>query len=237
VIIPFVGSQVGEAPVAATAKLFADGTRAAFCLALLDGRYRTAGELARGAGVTASTASEHLSQLVAGGVLAVDPQGRRRYFRLAGPKVAALLEALAVAAPSGDESPPDLGRAESALRAGRTCYDHLAGRLGVALTDALIAVEVITAEFTLGDRSRLIPLGIELPPESARPVVRPCLDWTERRHHAAGSLPAALTRRFFELGWLQRATHGRAVRLTELGQQGLSDLLGTQLPFPDDRFR
>jgi DNA-binding transcriptional ArsR family regulator len=232
-----VGSQVGEAPVAAAAKLFADGTRAAFCLALLDGRFRTAGELARGAGVTASTASEHLSQLVAGGVLLADQQGRHRYFRLSGPDVATVLEALAVVSPVRDEYPSPWGRAESALQAGRTCYDHLAGRLGVEITDALIALQVITAEFTLGDPARLTPFGIELPTGSSRPVVRPCLDWTERRHHAAGSLPAALTRRFFELSWLHRATRGRAVRLTAIGQQGLSELLGAEFPFPGDRFR
>jgi DNA-binding transcriptional ArsR family regulator len=218
-------SDGGDADIAAVARLFGDDTRAAFCIALLDGRFWTAGELARGAEVAASTASEHLAQLVAGGVLEVVSQGRHRYFRLASPEIAAALEALAVVSPAARVRTLRQDVASRALRNGRTCYDHLAGRLGVALTDALIGAGVITADFRPGDFAVLAPLGIVLPLNGARPIVRPCVDWTQRRYHAAGVLPAELTQRLLELGWLSRTERHRAVRLTETGQQGISDLL------------
>jgi DNA-binding transcriptional ArsR family regulator len=225
-------SEVGDARLAAVAKLFADDTRAAFCAALLDGSSRTAGELARYAGVAASTASEHLSQLVAGGMLEATKLGRHRYFRLASDEVAAALEALAVVAPTKRVSSLRQATVGTALREGRTCYDHLAGRLGVVLTDALIARGIVTPDFAPGDLSPLERLGIEMPPGSSRPSVRPCLDWTERRHHVAGALPAAFTRRLFELNWVQRTTQHRGVRVTEIGHEGLSDLLRAQIPSP-----
>jgi DNA-binding transcriptional ArsR family regulator len=226
-----MGSDGGDPRLAAIAGLVADGSRAAICAVLLDGRYRTAAELARCARVSEPAASEHLSSLVAGGLLDVTGHGRRRYFRLAGPEVAATCAALARLPPAIPIRPPRQGTASQALRAGRTCYDHLAGQLGVALTEQLIAGGVITAGFKPGDLSPLAPLGLSRLAASSRPAVRPCLDWTERRHHAAGALPAALTSRLLELGWLNRPAPGqRAVRLTGRGRAGLADLLGTAGP-------
>jgi DNA-binding transcriptional ArsR family regulator len=220
-----MGDDGGDVRTAAVASLVADGARAVMCTVLLDGQYLTAAELARSAGVTAPTAAEHLSSLVAEGLLEVTSQGRHRYFRLAGPEVAAALEALAPFSPALLVRTPRQGSASQALRAGRTCYDHLAGRLGVRPTDLLIRGGVITAGFGPGDLSPLAPLGLSVPLASSRPVVRPCLDWTERRHHAAGALPGALTRRFLELGWLGQTPGQRAVRLTDRGRAGLADLL------------
>jgi DNA-binding transcriptional ArsR family regulator len=225
-------SAGGDAHIAAVARLFADGTRAAMCTAMLDGRYWTAGELARCAGVAASTASEHLSQLVAGQVLEAFTAGRHRYFRLAGPDVAAALEALALLSPVIPVRTLRQGNASQALRAGRTCYDHLAGQLGVSMTELLIGSGVITPGFGIGDLSPLAPLDLKLPEAASRPLVRPCVDWTERRHHAAGLLPAALTRRLLELEWLIRTSQQRVVKLTDRGRAGLADLLPASVSWP-----
>jgi DNA-binding transcriptional ArsR family regulator len=221
----------GDVEIAAIARLLADRTRARICTALLDGRFRTAGELATHAGVAPSTASEHLAQLVGGGLLESTRQGRHRYFRLATPAVAAALESLAVLAPTRPVTSLRQATAAKQLREGRTCYDHLAGRLGVVLTDALVGAGVLTSEYGVGDLRPLDPLGLELPPAPRRPLVRPCLDWTERRHHVAGALPAALTLRLVELDWLRR-TGQRAVRLTPAGHDGLRALVAFELPSP-----
>lgn len=216
----------GDADVAAVAALLGDRARAAICMALLDGRSRPAGELAQLAGVTASTASEHLGLLRGGGLIEVAARGRHRYYRLAGAEVAAAVEALSVLAdPLPVRSLRQSGASER-LRAGRTCYDHLAGRLGVAVTDALVSRGVLTPELGVADPAPLGRLGVPVTsPSTRRPVVRACLDWTERRHHVAGALPAALTERLFELGWLRRPDAGRAVCLTAPGRQGLADAL------------
>lgn len=248
----YLNGDGGDADIAPVARLFGDETRAAFCVALLDGRFWTAGELARSAGVAASTASEHLAQLVAGGVLEVVSQGKHRYFRLASPEIAAALEALAVVSPAGRVRSLRQDVVGRALRDGRTCYDHLAGRLGVGLTQALISRGIITADFGPGDLAPLAPLGITLPPTgqlsaglsagprsgglsagprsagSGRPMVRPCVDWTERQYHAAGLLPTALLRRLIDLRWLEQLPQRRAVRLTDAGRDGLADLLPIQ---------
>lgn len=222
----------GDADVAAAAKLLADATRAAFCLALLDGRFRTAGELARAGGVSASTASGHLARLLTGGLVEVTSQGRHRYFRLAGPEVAAAVEALAVLAPVGPVRSLREATATRTLREGRTCYDHLAGRLGVAVTDSLVTAGVLTKELARADLSPLAPLDLTLSAAGRRPLARPCLDWTERRYHAAGTLPAALTTRLLDLGWLHRLGSRRAVRLSRDGEEGLAALLGSPMSVP-----
>jgi DNA-binding transcriptional ArsR family regulator len=215
----------GDAKIAATAGRCADDTCAAICAVLLDGRFWTAGELARCAGVTACAASEPLAWLVADGMLEVAGQGRHRYFRLAGPAAVAAKVALS---PSTTVRRPRPSPASLALREGRTCYGHLAGRLGIALTDALVQAGVITADFGLGDVSVLAPLGLGARLASSRPAVRSCVDWTQRRYHAAGTLPTAVTSRLLELDWLRRPEqHGRVIRLTEAGQRGLADLLRT----------
>ncbi|MGC4892596.1 ArsR/SmtB family transcription factor [Micromonospora sp. DT31] len=218
--------------LAGFAALLADPTRAGFCLALLDGRAWTAGELARTAGVAASTASDHLTRLVRGGLLAEERQGRHRYVRLADPAVAQLVEDLAGRAPA-PATPPRTLRAAStgaALAYARTCYDHLAGRLGVLLHDALLARGVLDRSgglaLTPTGVSWLADLGVPVEPLRAgrRPLVRDCLDWTERRPHLAGALGAALCGRFLDLGWTARGG-GRAVRLTSPGRDALAEVL------------
>ncbi|MFE7526209.1 ArsR/SmtB family transcription factor [Kitasatospora sp. NPDC057542] len=227
--------------LAAFAALLADPTRAAICTALLDGRAWTAGELARHARVAPSTASEHLSRLIAGGLLAEERQGRHRYVRLATPAVATLIEDLTAFAESGPATAPrNLGEATrlSAEARARTCYDHLAGRLGVAVSDALLARGLVTEEGGLAvtglGRDWLAAQAIELPPRAGRrggrPVVRSCLDWTERRNHLGGALGAALCRAALDRAWVERIGSGRALRVTPDGSRVLRELLGVELP-------
>ncbi|MEV4948479.1 winged helix-turn-helix domain-containing protein [Streptomyces sp. NPDC053755] len=221
--------------LAALAALLADETRAAFLLALLDGRAWTAGELARHAGVAASTASEHLGKLVAGGVLAEERQGRHRYVRLADSGIAHLVEDLAARAEPVRRDPPRTLRAASAGRAmarGRTCYDHLAGRLGITITDAMTDRGLLRQDtgFALTDRGLrwFGELGIPLEPAGRRPVARACLDWTERRPHLAGVAGAALCRHALDTGWCVRIGSERAVKVTGTGEEALRDALGIE---------
>lgn len=221
--------------LAALAGLLADETRATFCLALLDGRAWTAGELARHASVAPSTASEHLGRLVAGGLLAEERQGRHRYLRLAGEQAAHLVEELAGRKAPGTAAPPrTLGAAgaDSAMARGRTCYDHLAGRIGLAITDAMTVRGLLRQDtgFALTDAGLdwFGALGIGLETRSRRPLVRSCLDWTERRPHLAGAAGAALCRHVLEAGWCVRIGSGRAVRATPDGERALAARLGIE---------
>ncbi|GHD95481.1 ArsR/SmtB family transcription factor [Streptomyces naganishii] len=223
-----------QAPgLAALAALIADETRAACLLALLDGRAWTAGELARHAGVAASTLSEHLGKLVAGGLLVEERQGRHRYVRLADARVAQLVEDLAAQVAPGAVRPPRGLReasAGSAMARGRTCYDHLAGRLGIAVTDALTARGLLRQDtgFALTDAGVgwFGAVGIGLDRRGRRPLARACLDWTERRPHLAGVAGAALCRHALDAGWCVRVGTERAVKVTPAGERALSDLLG-----------
>ncbi|MFJ3922875.1 ArsR/SmtB family transcription factor [Streptomyces sp. NPDC090022] len=230
---------MSEQPLARLAGLLADPTRAAICLALLDGRAWTASELAHHVGIVASTASEQLSRLVAGGLLAEERQGRHRYVRLAGPGTAALVENMAAfAAESGSAPVPrnlrDSVRRSAEARA-RTCYDHLAGRLGVALADALLARGVVTEDTGLAvtepGRAWLVGIGIDMDTmrRGSRPLVRSCLDWTERRPHLAGVLGTALRAHAMDTGWLEPIGTGRALRVTPSGADALHDLFGISL--------
>ncbi|MFE5851636.1 ArsR/SmtB family transcription factor [Streptomyces sp. NPDC056500] len=218
--------------LAALAGLLADSTRAGFCLALLDGRAWTAIELARHAGVAASTATEHLNRLVAGGLLTQERQGRHRYVRLADPATAELIETLASMAPRQTAPPrslPAVNRSRALARA-RTCYDHLAGALGVAITAAMTERRLLDWEHGLrltGDGTAWLgELGITLPPATRRSPVRSCVDWTERRPHLAGAAGAAVCRHAFDSGWITRIGTGRAIALTDVGRAALRDGLG-----------
>jgi DNA-binding transcriptional ArsR family regulator len=218
--------------LAAFAALLADGTRAGFCLALLDGRAWTASELARYAGVAASTASEHLTALVAGGLLVEHRQGRHRYLRLADPRVAELVEGLAELAPRRGTPPRTLSAAsrQRSIAQARTCYDHLAGAVGVAITTAMTARGLLdwTPGLRLTDAGAawLGELGVELHPTGRRPLVRSCLDWTERRPHLAGVVGAALCRHAFDHDWIVRHGSDRAVTVTSAGWRVLGAELG-----------
>ena len=225
--------MTGEADVAAAASLLAEPARAAIVEALMDQVALPAGELAAEARIAPSTASAHLARLVAGGFLVAATDGRQRRYRLAGPAVAEAVEALAlVAPPQPVRSLREATRAEL-LRDARTCYDHLAGRLGVALARSLEQGRVVRRDrgtLVLGEEAggRLAELGIDLArlEELRRPVVRGCLDWSERELHVAGGLGAALAARFFELGWIARRDGMRAVRVTEAGRVALGRELG-----------
>ncbi|MFG2798926.1 ArsR/SmtB family transcription factor [Streptomyces pseudovenezuelae] len=225
-----------QAPrLARLAALFADETRAACLLALLDGRAWTAGELARHAGVAASTLSEHLGKLVAGGLLTEERQGRHRYVRLADARVAHLVEDLAAqVSPDPDAVPRPRSLRESsagsAMARGRTCYDHFAGRLGIALTDALTSRRLLRQDtgFALTDAGLawFQDVGIPLDRKGRRPLARGCLDWTERRPHLAGVAGAALCRHALAEGWCVRIGSERAVKVTGTGERALAELLG-----------
>ena len=204
------------------ASLIGDPTRASFLLALRQKDALPLSELARRAGVTNSTASIQLGKLVDSGLISVERHGRHSYFRLSSPAVAKALDALVAIAPAVLPPPPANG-----IRAARTCYDHLAGELGVSLLDGMtrkgfLRVDGADVELTPLGRERFEELGLDLTP-TRRAFSRLCLDWTERRYHLAGSVGAALTERFFELGWIERGA-GRAVRLTAKGQRGLRSL-------------
>lgn len=211
-----------------------DPARANMLVALLDGRALTATELAGVADITRATASAHLARLSEGGLLRKTTQGRHRYFRLAGPEVAAMLEGiLLVAAGSAALGRIPVSRIDPALRDARTCYDHLAGRLGVGLADALIARGALSltpeaGEVTQTGRDLLASFGISThaPQPSRRLYCRPCLDWSERRCHIAGVLGAALLQRCLELGWVDRAMEGRAVTVTATGRRGFAQQFG-----------
>jgi DNA-binding transcriptional ArsR family regulator len=235
-----VPSATQSEALARLAGLLADDTRAAFCLALFDGRAWTAGELARHAGVARSTASEHLDRLVAGGLLVERRQGRHRYVELADAGVAELLEDLmAHLAPCQERPRAFRAVATAAAHArARTSYDHHAGRLGVAVTDAMTRKGLLDQDggFALTDAGAgwLSALGIDVADlrNRKRPVVRVCLDWTERRPHLAGGAGAQICSRFHANGWVRRIGDGRALLVTPTGHVALRDLLeldGAQL--------
>ena len=227
--------------LAGFAAAFADQTRASMCLALLDGRAWTAGELATLTGVARSTATEHLNLLVDSGVLTTERQGRHRYVRLAGADIADLVETLAEQAPEQQPTTPIGLRAvtaSAALARARICYDHLAGTLGVAITDALVARDLIGTRdgwiINSAGEELFGTLGVDLPAVRAarRPVIRTCLDWTERRPHLAGGIGAAFCRRLLDAGWLERIGSTRSVRLTGAGVRTLNARLGLDWPDP-----
>jgi predicted transcriptional regulator len=197
----------------------------------MDGGALTAKELAYAAHISAPTASGHLGKLREAGVLSEEKQGRHRYYRLASPLVASMLEgvmAVAEALPA-----PRVWRGGEGLRAARTCYDHIAGRLGVAIADSMARAGrvVLTAdggELTADGRDFLRDFGAD-PARGGSPgrvFCRPCLDWSERRPHLAGKVGAALCSRCFELGWIARQRDTRAVAITPDGQAGFGTVFG-----------
>ena len=223
--------RVSAEALAAVAGALADPTRARMLTALMDGRAWTATELSRAGGVAASTASEHLTRLVGLGLLVEHRQGRHRYLRLADERVAEMLES--VASLGGAVAGPAVRslRASStahALARGRTCYDHLAGRLGVAVTEALVARGLLeeTMALTAAGRAWLDEaLGAPFTP-GRRPLTRSCLDWTERRPHLAGAAGAHVCAAFLANGWVRRVGTSRALLVTPDGAAAMGRLLG-----------
>lgn len=225
-----------DANIATPAALIGDPTRAAMLQALQDGRAQPASALAWAAGVTAQAASNHLTKLVDGGLLAVEREGRHRYYRLASAEVAHALEALSVlATPVRSLETPRSPKAR-ALRDARCCYGHLAGRLGVRVCEALVARDLLRPaadklyEVTPEGRRWFEDLGVSIDAlRSSRGVARQCLDWTERRHHLAGPLGVKLLAAMTARDWLVLEAKGRAVRLTPDGAQALRERLGVTL--------
>jgi len=230
----------GKASMAEVAALVGDPARANILGALMDGRALTATELAYLAHVTPQTASGHLAKLVDGKLLAVAKQGRHRYFCIASPLVARMLEGIdAVAAIESPARHSPASPRDAALRHARFCYDHLAGKLGVALADALIA----RGHVILGDDGGTVThggsdflggfgLGLGALAKSRRAFCRPCLDWSERRPHLAGALGAALAVRCLDLGWIARQRDTRAVSVTAKGRGGLRATFGIDFAAP-----
>ena len=285
----FIARDIDVVPAAS---LIAEPTRAAMITALLDDRPLAAGELARLAGVSPATASAHLARLLNGGLVTMIKQGRHRYYHLAGPEVAAAMEALAHL---GNATPVQVrslreSRDAAALAEARTCYDHLAGRAGVALLEALLAGGILTPAPDGGQLAARGPNGTAHPENGApaagvpadggspdgatarragrharaapQAPVRPeafevtadgmatltsfglnigalertrrrfagaCLDWTERKPHLNGALGAAMTARLLGLGWIERGSRRRAVRVTPAGREGLAATFGWSL--------
>ncbi len=241
----------GDADIARIGALIGDRTRSRVLMALLDGRALPASVLAAEAGVTPATISEHLGRLRDANLLSAEQQGRARYYRLANPAVAEALEALAQISPPEPIRSLRQGTRAHALRRARTCYHHLAGKLGVAVMAAMIdrgqldggdgnhhpevAVAdrlsapgaVVRYRLTPVGRRALAALGVDLDAvDRQRAPIRYCLDWSEQRHHLAGPLGAALTDRMFELDWLRRIDATRVVRITESGLTGLRESFG-----------
>jgi DNA-binding transcriptional ArsR family regulator len=226
--------------VSSSAFLIADPTRATMLMVLADGRARPAGELAYAAGVTAQTASSHLAKLLTGGFLSVETQGRHRYYRLAGSHVALAIENLASIAPISSISSTGAmrrmprSREARELQFARCCYDHLAGSLGVAVTQALQARGFISAavdkefDVTPDGMGWFLTMGLDVAAlkPTRRGLARQCLDWTERRHHLAGPLGVELMSRLCAIGWVRRSKSSRAVQVTPKGWAGLKEQLG-----------
>jgi DNA-binding transcriptional ArsR family regulator len=219
--------------IAELAALVGDPARATIVLALLDGRALTASQLAIAARITPQTASSHLAKLTKAGLLSVARNGRHRHFRLASPTVVGMIEGIvAVALEKRPRYRPLSGEAR-ALSAARICYDHLAGRLSVDLIDSFVAREYVVlddgaAEITTAGHRFFTEFGIELPTRRAtrRHLCRLCLDWTERRPHIAGAVGAAITKRCFDLGWMERMNGSHAVIVTPRGRRGFQETFG-----------
>ncbi len=245
----------GYADIAAIGALLADATRARMMAGLADGRALPASVLAAESAVAASTASEHLARLVEGGLLTVERSGRHRYYRIANPQVGAAIEALAVLAPTRPVRSLRESTRAAALRRARSCYDHLAGRLGVAVTEAFLEREALTRTdgrsgtaraqgdpisaplsahpYRLGPNADdlFAELGVDLDAarHQRRPLLRFCVDWSEQCHHLSGALGAAVLTRMESAGWVDRPGPRRALRLTDRGAVVLDRALGIDL--------
>ena len=225
-----------EPDISSLAALISEPARGRMLIALLDGRSLPATELAQRAGITCQTASSHLAKLIEGRLLQVIPQGRHRYYRIANARVAELLESMARFAPIKEtyRSQP-----KSPIQIARTCYNHLAGSLGVRITDAIVGLRLLREvgrdyQLTRKGAQWFSELGIDTGTlrKSGRVFARQCLDWSERRNHLAGALGSALADHVFERGWIEHVRESRAVRITELGGRELKRWLSVACDMP-----
>ncbi len=222
--------------MAEVAALVGDPARANILCALLGGRALTAGELAFAAGVSPQTTSGHLGKLSAARLVVLMKQGRHRYYRLAGPHVGHMLESIMNVALIGPPRFQPKSKLDEQMRHARTCYDHIAGVLGVGLTERLIERDFVilsdeAGEVTESGAEFLSKFGVDLSGARAKRRIfcRPCLDWTERRLHIGGAVGAALAARCFELEWIERVRDSRALAITPAGRRGLMDAFGLEL--------
>jgi DNA-binding transcriptional ArsR family regulator len=219
-----------EPDLSSLAALISEPARGRMLMALLDGRGLPATELAQRAGITCQTASSHLAKLAEGRLLQVIPQGRHRYYRIANARVAELLESMARFAPIKETSRSE---PKSPIQIARTCYNHLAGSLGVRIADAIVGrglLREVGRDYQLTKKGAqwFSEFGIDTGAlrKSGRVFARQCLDWSERRNHLAGALGSALAEHVFERGWIERVRESRAVRITGLGRRELKRQLG-----------
>ena len=227
-----------EPRFAKVAAMIGDPTRARMLSALMGGQYMAAGELADAAGVSAQTASTHITKLLDSELVVLRTQGRHRYLRLADAEIAHVLEALSLVAERGASAAKWEQGAYKPLKAARTCYSHLAGELGVALFEGLLARGTIVpcdGHFALSDagRAELQHIGVELPAvtaTSARRFAYACLDWSERRDHLAGTLAVAILEHAIERNWLRRSAGSRALTLTPAGSKSLAPWIAVPRP-------
>ena len=233
--------MISTTSFARTAALIGDPARASMLAALMDGRALTATELSRAAGVTPQTASGHLARLTDGGLLSVVPRGRHRYHRLASPSVAGMLEnIMSVSGELSDDvrraRTPRIGPRDKALRLARTCYDHLAGQVAVAVADAMVARGEIDLSYdgaALNEAgvALLNGLGIDVAATGGRVFCRLCLDWSERRVHIAGAVGAALYQGLVARAWVRPVLGTRAVNITPAGRLGLAEAFDVRIDF------
>jgi DNA-binding transcriptional ArsR family regulator len=222
--------------IAEVAALVGDPARANMLVALLGGRALTATELAYAAGVSPQTTSGHLGKLFAARLVTLMKQGRHRYYRLAGPHVAHMLESIMHVAIDGPPRYQPRSKTDDQMRRARTCYDHIAGVLGVELADSMMAHDFVVlgdeaGEVTPTGMKFLTGLGVDLAAALAKRRVfcRPCLDWTERRPHIGGAVGAALAKRCLELKWIEQVRDSRALAITSAGRRGLVEAFGLSL--------
>jgi DNA-binding transcriptional ArsR family regulator len=223
---------------AVVARLLANPARSAVVDALMEGRALTVSELARIAGVRVSTISEHLSQLLDGGLVEAITAGRHRYYRLANPEVAGALEAFSRICPDTPVRSLRQSIADRSLRQARLCYDHVAGVLGVTLLGQMRSLGWLDSgsgpdfDVTEPGAQALAGIGVDLPScrRSRRHFARSCLDWSERRPHLAGALGAAIASALLDREWLRSAGTGRGVEVTDEGQRGLCGTFGIGMP-------
>ncbi|OWJ66574.1 ArsR/SmtB family transcription factor [Inquilinus limosus] len=222
--------------LASLSSLIGDPSRALILSALFGGEALPAGELAFRARVTPQTASSHLAKLAEAGLVTVRRLGRHRYYALAGAEIGALLETMLTLASPPPAIAASRSKVPAPLRDGRMCYDHLAGRLGVAVTNALVARGVLQADdhgFALSDAApgwlAALDIDVDRLRQGRRAVTRQCQDWSERRPHLAGALGAAIADRFLEQGWIRRDRDSRAVALTADGRAALARIFGPEV--------
>ncbi len=215
------------------AALMGDPSRATMLIHLMGGRRVPASDLARAAQISPATASEHLAKLVAGGLIQGRRHGRHRYYALASPEVARVVEGLLSLAPAEPLRSLRSSVRQAQLRAARTCYDHLAGVLSMQITESLIAHGWLTFDciqeamtLTGGGRDQAARWGWDLDPRRRMPLVRPCLDWSERRYHVAGQVGRSVATWLFDQGWVVRGSADRVVLVTETGQHALAEYFG-----------